>query len=497
MNNINLFSRIFLLLSIALLFLFGCEHTEGDKAKITIRSRSQLNAAVKVIHYIELGQRTIGESKTDSTGSSSFEIILQKPMFVNIQIGEKYGEIYLAPGYDLQIMEADQEDKIPLTFSGKGANVNNYISWVNSTVEGIKWAKGKGLNELTYDEFLNRFDSLKTTINNFHTNYIDSVSLPIEIASKLEKKNTIKLLAIVQEFNALKLMGKLNSKEEAQNNGIEYSNPKQAKEFEMLTNEIPLEPALLEDGYLDYEQLLTYYWGTHINLRVREEIRVSKTPIHKIPLLANALIKKGDYPKAICEFLIAFDLKYRFTENGITPETDSVFNSFKRAYPHSDYLAALNKNYDEWLAVAPGKPAPKLEGYTLEGKKISIKDLKGKVIYIDVWATWCGPCVAEIPSSKKLQQEFAGDDRIEFMNVSVDSRKPDWEKFLSNDKAWKGLHINIEADKIDSLYSRYKLLGVPTYILIDPLGNIVNMKAPRPSDAQTMTEIRKLLAKEL
>jgi hypothetical protein len=362
MNNMNLFSRIFLLLSIPLLFLLGCKHTEDDKAKITIRSQSQLNAPVKVIHYIDLGQRTIAESKTDSTGFGSIEIILQKPMFVNIQIGEKYGEIYLAPGYDLQINEAGQEYKIPLTFSGKGANVNNYISWVNSTVEGIKRAKGKGLYELTYDEFLNRFDSLKTTVKNFHSNYIDSVSLPIEIVSKLEKKNAIKLLTIVQEFNALKLMGNLNSKEEAQNNGTEYSNPKLPKEFEKLTNEIPFEPALLEDGYLDYEQLLSYYWHTHIDLRVREEILVSKTPKNKIPLLTNAVVKKGDYPEAIREFLIAFDLKYRFTENGITPETDSVFNSFKRAYQHSDYLAALNKDYDAWLAIAPGKPAPKLEG---------------------------------------------------------------------------------------------------------------------------------------
>jgi thiol-disulfide isomerase/thioredoxin len=177
--------------------------------------------------------------------------------------------------------------------------------------------------------------------------------------------------------------------------------------------------------------------------------------------------------------------------------TDSVFNSFRETYHHSVYLAALNKDYDAWLAIAPGKPAPKLEGYTLDGTKVSIKDLRGKVIYMDVWATWCGPCVAEIPASKKLQQEFAGDDRIQFLNVSVDSRKPDWQNFLANDKAWKGLHINIKADKIDSLYLRYKLLGVPTYILIDQLGNIVNMKAPRPSEAQTMTEIRKLLAKEL
>lgn len=497
MADMNLFLRNFLLLSIPILFLFGCKHTGGDKAKITIRSRSQTNAEVRVIHYAALGQRTIAESKTDSTGFGSFEIILQKPMFVNIQIGEKYSEIYLAPGYDLQINEAGQEYKIPLTFSGKGANVNNYISWVNSAVEGIKWAKGKGLNELTYEEFLNRFDSLKTTINRFHNSYIDSVALPNDLSVKLQYKNSIKFFEVAQEFKFYKLNDRLNKKWEAQNNGKDYLEAKVSNEFENLAKEVPFDSTLLEDGYNDYQTLLNYYWHSHINLRVSEQLLVSKAQASLMPLMANALIKKGDYPEAIREFLIAFDLQYRFRENGITPETDSVFNSFRETYHHSVYLAALNKDYDAWLAIAPGKPAPKLEGYTLDGTKVSIKDLRGKVVYMDVWATWCGPCVAEIPASKKLQQEFAGDDRIQFLNVSVDSRKPDWQNFLANDKAWKGLHINIEADKIDSLYLRYKLLGVPTYILIDPLGNIVNMKAPRPSDAQTMTEIRKLLAKEL
>jgi thiol-disulfide isomerase/thioredoxin len=128
---------------------------------------------------------------------------------------------------------------------------------------------------------------------------------------------------------------------------------------------------------------------------------------------------------------------------------------------------------------------------------VSIKDLKGKVVYIDAWATWCAPCVEEIPASKKSQQEFAGEENIQFLNVSVDSDKSRWENFLNEDKSWGGLHIILEPEKIDSFYTTYKLFGVPGFILIDQSGNIVNMKAPRPSDEKIKVEIKKLLEKEI
>ena len=66
--------------------------------------------------------------------------------------------------------------------------------------------------------------------------------------------------------------------------------------------------------------------------------------------------------------------------------------------------------------------APDFSGRTLEGKLISLKDFKGKVVYVDVWATWCGPCVEEIPYAKKLQGTFQ-EDKVIFLNVSVD-REP-------------------------------------------------------------------------
>jgi thiol-disulfide isomerase/thioredoxin len=490
-------SKAWLLLIILNFVIIGCENRETDKVKIRILSTTQPNAEIKISLYNNLDEVVIYESKTDSTGNSSFELTSEKPLFAYIQIGNTYGEVYLSSGYDLLIEEVDQDYQIPLSFSGKGAEINNYISWVNTIVEKIKWANGRSLSHLDYNEFMHRFDSLQTTITNFHNSYVDSIQLTIETISMLEYKNSIKFFAVGQEFKFYKLNNLLDEKWEAKKNDHEYFEAIVSKEFKDITNIIPFDPALLTDGYGDYQMLLNFYWHNNINLPVSEDLLLSKASKDLAPRMTNALIKNGDYPEVIREFLIAFDFKYWLKAYGITPQTDSVFADFQRTYPESSYLPALNKGYNEWLAIAPGKPAPDLEGYTTEGYKVSIKDLIGKVIYIDVWATWCGPCVAEIPASKNLQHEFAGEENIQFLNVSVDRNKSDWEEFLKNDQDWKGLHLIIDPDKIQSLESNYKLYGVPAYILIDHSGNIVNMKAPRPSEEKIESEIRQVLAKVL
>lgn len=487
-------SRVFLMLLILIFAIQGCS-TETKKVKITIKSSTQLSAKVVISQYVGLDQVTVIESTTDTIGNSSFELTLEKPMFALLQIGQKYGEVYLSPGYHLLIEEVGQNYKVPLKFSGKGAEINNYVSWVNSNVEKIKWANGKGLAELDYDEFLLRYDSLKTSVNLFHKNYIDSVTLPNDMISKLEFKNKVKFLEAVQEFKFYKLNNSLNEKWEAQKKGKVYMEAKVPKEVESLATDTPFDPALIRDGYGDYQMLLNFYWHNNINIPVSEELIISGASSEIAPLLTNSLIKKGDYPEEIREFITAFNLRYWLAAYGITPEIDSVFTSFKSTYQNSNHLSLLSKSYNEWLAVAPGKPAPEFEGYTPDRRKISIKDLIGKIVYIDMWATWCAPCVAEIPASKKLQEEFLNNENIQFLNVSVDNKKANWEKFLNEEKTWNGLHIIIDSDKIQSLYSTYKIFGVPAYILIDKSGNIVTMKAPRPSDEKIKIELRQLLGK--
>lgn len=156
------------------------------------------------------------------------------------------------------------------------------------------------------------------------------------------------------------------------------------------------------------------------------------------------------------------------------------------------------KFYKEYLGEAialkkelpRGKVSPDFNDYeNYDGSKTSLKDLKGKYVYIDVWATWCGPCKAEIPSLKKIEKQYHGKN-IQFVSLSIDDdrthnnswdkAREDW-KAMIKDKDLGGIQIFAPNGWKSDFIKAYKISGIPRFIMIDPEGNIVSADAPRPS----------------
>lgn len=147
----------------------------------------------------------------------------------------------------------------------------------------------------------------------------------------------------------------------------------------------------------------------------------------------------------------------------------------------------LTKMYEEkqYLAknLAKGMESPKFVDYENNaGGTTSLDDLKGKYVYIDLWATWCQPCKNEIPFLKQVEEKYHNKN-IEFVSISVD-RKRDYD-------AWKKMIVDLEltgtqlyAQEDKTFQDAYKVSGIPRFILIDPKGNIVDANAPRPSNPQ-------------
>lgn len=136
-----------------------------------------------------------------------------------------------------------------------------------------------------------------------------------------------------------------------------------------------------------------------------------------------------------------------------------------------------------------GKPSPNFDFENVKGGKTALTDLKGKYVYIDVWATWCGPCIREIPDLKKLEKDFH-DKNIQFVSVSVDdgrgfkgdaaAAKEGWKKMIA-EKELGGIQVISDNGWKSDFVQGFKINGIPRFILIDPAGNVVNADAPRPS----------------
>lgn len=79
--------------------------------------------------------------------------------------------------------------------------------------------------------------------------------------------------------------------------------------------------------------------------------------------------------------------------------------------------------------LAPGSPAPEFELTTPDGKKLALKDLRGHIVLIDFWASWCGPCMDEMPNVKAIYEKYH-DRGLEIVGVSMDNNKANWERAI-------------------------------------------------------------------
>lgn len=141
----------------------------------------------------------------------------------------------------------------------------------------------------------------------------------------------------------------------------------------------------------------------------------------------------------------------------------------------------------------PGEAAIDFTYPDQDGDDVSLSDFLGSVVYIDVWATWCGPCRAEMPFLHELEAEYS-DKNVTFIGVSVDEEKnrQAWLDMIV-DKDMKG--VQLFADGWSQITKDYAINGIPRFMLFDTEGNVASLDASRPSSDDIRPALDALLAK--
>jgi thiol-disulfide isomerase/thioredoxin len=137
--------------------------------------------------------------------------------------------------------------------------------------------------------------------------------------------------------------------------------------------------------------------------------------------------------------------------------------------------------------------APAFEYENHAGGKAKLADFKGKYVYIDVWATWCGPCRAEIPSLKMVEEKYHGKN-IAFLSISVDTDKDHekWKTFVT-EKQLGGVQLFADKNWNSDFIKHFEINSIPRFLLIDPSGKVVNADADRPSNPKLQKTLDALL----
>ena len=155
-----------------------------------------------------------------------------------------------------------------------------------------------------------------------------------------------------------------------------------------------------------------------------------------------------------------------------------------------DFSQELRIRIDKALRIGKGRAAADIQLTAPDGSLHYLSEYKGKVIFLDFWATWCGPCIKEAPHFQELSTRFSSDDVV-FIQVSIDTNIKTWKNYLKS-------HPNTLPQYISTdivLKEQWGITEIPRFILIDRDFIIESSYAPNPSNQETVRLITQTLSR--
>ena len=167
-----------------------------------------------------------------------------------------------------------------------------------------------------------------------------------------------------------------------------------------------------------------------------------------------------------------------------------MWEEFQEINPHPEYTEAVQAALYKALKLQPGQPAPELTLYDLDGQPISLRQFKGQVILLDFWASWCGPCITDLPDLRRIKGKTATLPVV-FLNVSLDTDEAAWREAVDKHEI-EGVHVRADGWGADVAKS-YQVNSLPSYYLVDSQGLIVERLRIMSSTDEIVATIEKSL----
>ncbi|SFF44570.1 TlpA family protein disulfide reductase [Thermoflexibacter ruber] len=414
----------------------------------------------------------IHKSKIDKQGNFSLNFSIPASCLI-AYLGD--WQLFISPNDNFSITyDATKKDETLKFTGGKGAGENAFFVEMNKTLS----------SRLLYRRMYN------TTPEAFLL-FADSLANAQLKKYEEASKNTKFSEDFDFHFKNYVLYGAANAKLYA-GSYMRYFQPNKPIEIPANYYVFLAETKLQADSLMgnpNYQEFVASYISNRYDFLKKEaQSKTNENYLKEQYQLANMLLKGkvGDFVRA------------KFIKDGLQYANwqiaEQLYHEEKTNFPQNEFLAPLTEVYEELKKLAPGQPAPLFTFKDIEGKEVSLSDFRGKVVYLDIWASWCGPCIAEIPHAKKLKERMKGKDVV-FLYVTIDENEKSWKDMVKN-KEMEGVHLISEGGWASEINKLYGVNGVPTYFLIGKDGKIFNNRPPRPSSPNIDKELEKALASQ-
>jgi len=372
--------------------------------------------------------------------------------YYNLSHGKEGTSIYLIPGKSINIKLDTKEFDESLVYSGPGSNASTYLAAKQLRKEKERSDFDvKAFYSAEEREFMKSVDEK----NGGNMEFLDSFTeLPLSFTTK-EKEN----------LNFEKLMN-LFSYQQAHSY---FTNKTDFEPSSSITSQYENVDFDNEESFINYDNYRNLSMNYYSSMASEGDMDAvgDKISSLKSPSIKKAVLKN-------MAFLISP------SNEDLSKVVDIIMNNST----DEEFKSEISEKYESMKALAKGQPSPSFEYANTSGEMVSSESLKGKLVYVDVWATWCGPCKREIPYLKEVEEKYR-DKGVEFVSISIDKQK-DKQKWIDfvNTESLKGVQVIADKDWNSDFVRSYSISGIPRFLLIDENGNILNADAPRPSNPE-------------